>query len=79
MAAAARSTARCMSEAEWAEARAHLADALKAGWAVLAAGRHAVDAVEAAVVVMEDSPAFQRRLRRGADRRRQITSSTPRS
>ena len=47
-----------MSEAEWAEARAHLADALKAGWAVLAAGRHAVDAVEAAVVVMEDRPHF---------------------
>jgi L-asparaginase / beta-aspartyl-peptidase len=47
-----------MSEAEWAEAREHLADALRAGWALLAAGRHALDAVEAAVVVMEDSPHF---------------------
>jgi L-asparaginase / beta-aspartyl-peptidase len=47
-----------LSEAAWAEARAHLADALKAGWAALAAGRHAVDAVEAAVAVMEDSPHF---------------------
>jgi beta-aspartyl-peptidase (threonine type) len=47
-----------MSEAEWDEARAHLADALKAGWAALAAGRHAVDAVEAAIVVMEDSAHF---------------------
>jgi beta-aspartyl-peptidase (threonine type) len=47
-----------MSEAEWAEAREHLANALKAGWTMLAAGRHALDAVEAAVVVMEDSPHF---------------------
>jgi beta-aspartyl-peptidase (threonine type) len=47
-----------MNDAEWTEARQHLADALKAGWAALAAGRHAVDAVEAAVVVMEDSPHF---------------------
>jgi beta-aspartyl-peptidase (threonine type) len=47
-----------MSEADWAEAREHLARALKAGWAMLAAGRHALDAVEAAVVVMEDSPHF---------------------
>lgn len=44
-----------MSEAEWAEARAHLADALRAGWSVLAKGGRSVDAVEAAVVVMEDS------------------------
>jgi L-asparaginase / beta-aspartyl-peptidase len=47
-----------LSEAEWSQARAHLADALKAGWTMLAAGRHAVDAVEAAVVVMEDSAHF---------------------
>jgi L-asparaginase / beta-aspartyl-peptidase len=47
-----------MSEPEWAEAREHLANALRAGWAMLAAGRHAVDAVEAAVVAMEDSPHF---------------------
>ncbi|MEZ5852525.1 MAG: isoaspartyl peptidase/L-asparaginase [Hyphomicrobiaceae bacterium] len=47
-----------MSPAEWAEARAHLADALRAGHAALAGGGTAVDAVEAAVVVMEDSPHF---------------------
>ncbi len=47
-----------MSEAEWAEAREHLAHALRAGWTMLAAGRHALDAVEAAVVAMEDSPHF---------------------
>ena len=47
-----------MSEAEWIEAREHLAASLKAGWTMLAAGRHALDAVEAAVVVMEDSPHF---------------------
>jgi len=47
-----------MSEAEWAAARADLAAALRAGWRVLAAGGSAVDAVEAAVVVMEDSPQF---------------------
>ena len=47
-----------MSEAEWAEAREHLAASLRAGWTMLAAGRHAIDAVEAAVVVMEDSPHF---------------------
>lgn len=47
-----------MTEAEWAEARADLARSLRAGWAVLAAGGSAVDAVEAAVVVMEDSGHF---------------------
>lgn len=47
-----------MSEADWAESRAHLAAALRAGWTVLAAGGSAVDAVQAAVVVMEDSPHF---------------------
>ena len=47
-----------LTEAEWAEARAHLAQALRAGWAVLAGGGPSVDAVEAAVVVLEDSPHF---------------------
>jgi beta-aspartyl-peptidase (threonine type) len=47
-----------LSEAEWAAARADLAAALRAGWRVLTAGGSAVDAVEAAVVVMEDSPQF---------------------
>ncbi len=47
-----------MSHAEWAEARAHLADALRAGHAALSRGGSAVDAVEAAVVVMEDSHHF---------------------
>src|SRR4029453_9630073 len=36
----------------------HLADALRAGWRVLRAGGSALDAVQAAVVVMEDSPHF---------------------
>lgn len=44
--------------AEWDEVRAHLALSLRAGWAILAAGGPAVDAVQAAVVVMEDSPHF---------------------
>jgi len=47
-----------MAEAEWAAARDDLARSLKAGWEVLTAGGTAVDAVEAAVVVMEDSPRF---------------------
>ena len=46
------------SKAEWAEARAHLAQALRAGWAILHAGGTALDAVEASVVVLEDSPHF---------------------
>jgi beta-aspartyl-peptidase (threonine type) len=46
------------SEADWAEAREHLARALRAGWRVLRGGGSAVDAVQAAVVVMEDSPHF---------------------
>ena len=36
----------------------HLADALRTGWRVLRAGGSALDAVQAAVVVMEDSPHF---------------------
>jgi beta-aspartyl-peptidase (threonine type) len=40
------------------EYRAKLEEALRAGHAVLMAGRSAVDAVEAAIRVMEDSPLF---------------------
>lgn len=47
-----------MSEAEWAESRAHVADALRAGWAILSKGGAALDAVQATVVVLEDSPHF---------------------
>lgn len=47
-----------MTPAEWAEARHDLGRALAAGWTVLANGGRAVDAVTAAVVVMEDSPHF---------------------
>lgn len=47
-----------MNEAEWAEARQHIAEALRAGWAILASGGKALDAVEATVIVMENSPHF---------------------
>lgn len=47
-----------LTEAEWEAARADLAQALRAGWAVLTADGSALDAVQAAVVVMEDSPHF---------------------
>lgn len=47
-----------MSEADWATARADLARSLRAGWTILAKGGSALDAVEACVVVMEDSPVF---------------------
>ena len=46
------------TEAEWAESRDHMANALRAGWRILSAGGSALDAVQAAVVVMEDSPHF---------------------
>ena len=46
------------SEADWAESREHLAQALRAGWQILRAGGSALDAVQATVVVMEDSPHF---------------------
>ena len=46
------------SEADWAESRDHLAQALRAGWQILRAGGSALDAVQATVVVMEDSPHF---------------------
>lgn len=47
-----------LNEEEWAAARVDLGRALEAGWAVLSAGGRALDAVQAAVVVMEDSPHF---------------------
>lgn len=47
-----------MDEAGWAAARADLARALRAGWGVLRGGGSAVSAVEAAVMVMENSPHF---------------------
>ncbi|MBD9388078.1 isoaspartyl peptidase/L-asparaginase [Agrobacterium sp. AGB01] len=47
-----------MTAQEWAEARLDLGHALRAGYAVLKAGGRSIDAVEAAVVVMEDSPHF---------------------
>ena len=46
------------SEADWAESRAHLAQALRAGWQILRAGGPALDAVQATVVALEDSPHF---------------------
>jgi beta-aspartyl-peptidase (threonine type) len=50
--------AELLPPAEWAEVREHLANSLRAGWRVLGAGGRALDAVQAAVVVMEDSPHF---------------------
>jgi L-asparaginase / beta-aspartyl-peptidase len=47
-----------LDEAAWADARADLARALRAGWDALSGGGTAVAAVDAAVVVMEDSPHF---------------------
>lgn len=47
-----------LTEQEWQEARRDLGRALEAGYAILAAGGKAIDAVQAAVVVMEDSPHF---------------------
>ena len=47
-----------LSEADWAEARAHIAGALRAGWQVIAKGGLAVGAVEATVIAMENSPHF---------------------
>lgn len=47
-----------MSEEEWRQSREDLGRALAAGWNILSAGGSALDAVQAAVVVMEDSPQF---------------------
>lgn len=46
------------SEADWDQTREHLALALRAGWRVLRSGGRALDAVQASVVVLEDSPHF---------------------
>lgn len=46
------------SPADWAESRAHMAQALRAGWHILRIGGSALDAVQATVVVLEDSPHF---------------------
>ncbi len=46
------------SPADWEESRSHLAIALRSGWRILQAGGSALDAVQATVVVMEDSPHF---------------------
>ena len=51
-------SASLQTDAEWAESRDHMANALRAGWRILRAGGSALDAVQAAVVVMEDSPHF---------------------
>lgn len=47
-----------LSPEAWAEARRDLGRALQAGYTILQSGGLALDAVEAAVVVMEDSPHF---------------------
>ena len=47
-----------LTDEEWKAARHDLGRALEAGYAVLKAGGKAIDAVQAAVVVMEDSPHF---------------------
>jgi beta-aspartyl-peptidase (threonine type) len=47
-----------LNEDEWIAARADLAKALRAGWKILSAGGSALDSVEAAVLVMEDSAHF---------------------
>ena len=47
-----------LSEAQWEESRRHLAQALRCGWRILGGGGSALDAVQATVVVMEDSPHF---------------------
>ncbi|MCY7308174.1 MAG: isoaspartyl peptidase/L-asparaginase [Rhodoferax sp.] len=49
---------RLQSQADWSESRDHLAQALRAGWQILRSGGSALDAVQATVVVMEDSPHF---------------------
>lgn len=46
------------NESDWAESRDHMALALRAGWKILHSGGTALDAVQATVVVMEDSPHF---------------------
>jgi beta-aspartyl-peptidase (threonine type) len=48
-----------LAEAEWEASRDALAAALRAGWCVLEAGDPALDAVDAAVVVLDGSPHFK--------------------
>ena len=47
-----------LSEADWAESRSHIADALRAGWAVLKSDGPALDAIQATIMVLENSPHF---------------------
>ncbi len=47
-----------LPDEEWAAAREDIATALRRGWALLERGGTAVDAVEACVTVLEDSPHF---------------------
>ena len=47
-----------LSEKDWAETRQHLVDSLRAGWTIVKKGGRSVEAVEAAIVVMENSPHF---------------------
>lgn len=47
-----------MSDAEWTAARNDLGRALSTGYRILAASGRAIDAVQAAVMILEDSPAF---------------------
>ena len=47
-----------LDEEGWRELRAHLMQSLRAGWRLLQAGASALDAVEAAVIVLEDSAHF---------------------
>src|ERR1700761_7799307 len=47
-----------LPEADWAAAQEDLAASLRHGWAVLSKGGSAIDAVEAAVRVLEDSEHF---------------------
>lgn len=46
------------SESDWEESRGHIAQALRAGWRILRGGGSALDAVQATVMVLEDSPHF---------------------
>ena len=46
------------SDADWAESREHMGEALRAGWQILSAGGSSLDAVQATVMVLEDSPHF---------------------
>ncbi len=75
---AGRITRDVLTPEQDAGARAGLDAALKAGSAVLAAGGSALDAVEAAVRVLEDDPHFNAGAA-PASRARGPTNSTPRS